>query len=455
MSNINILQSSGYSKVSRLAVLVMALPIIFDLSLNALVGLSDNVMIGRFLGKEALSAAGYSNMIFIMIILLVNGFNTGVSLICARHFGARKFDKLKENIWLGLIMNLFLGLLTTIFLMVFMEKLISLFDVSSGTRVLFFQYLQILNYGLIFFGLNLFGSSILRSIGQPKLSLLVNVIVVLMNILGNYVLITGFLFFPKMGIEGAAISSVLSKAAGTVLYMAFIFVINPTIKIKFSDIKVKVSSIIQTFRISIPAMVEEGNLVLGYFVILTVLSQLPTESEAALQIVLSLESFILMPIIGFSISVSSLTGIYLGKKEIENVKYIYKFVIKICLLIFTLPLILLAIFAKELLTIYTTDISVIEVAITPTRIMSFVTIFLIFVMISSGLLKGAGATMTVFITTLIRQWLIVVPLSIIAVKYLHFNIEAMWISELIAYLIFSTVLYYMIKKDKWTEIGIN
>ena len=187
---------------------------IFQLTYNAV----DSIIVGRFVGKEALAAVGICNPITTLIILFLNGLCMGASILMGNYFGGKKMDTLSRQISTTMISGMIFSLALTLLAIVFTKPILMLVQVDRSIMTLTTQYLRIIMLGLIFTFLYNFFSSTLRALGDSATPLYFLIISAVLNVFGDLF----FVVVLKAGSNGCAVATVVSEALCCVFCMIYI-----------------------------------------------------------------------------------------------------------------------------------------------------------------------------------------------------------------------------------------
>ena len=197
-------------------VLMIALPIMLQNGITNFVGLLDNVMVGQ-LGTEQMSGVAIVNQLIMVFGLCIFGMLSGAAIFSSQFFGQGNQEGVRYTFRFKLISS---GLLTAVWMMVFTiggSTLISLYLSEDGTGDILMthaagmKYLHLMMIGLIPYVISQIYASTLREIGQTVLPMIASSVAVAVNLIGNYILIFGHFGAPELGVEGAAIATVLSR----------------------------------------------------------------------------------------------------------------------------------------------------------------------------------------------------------------------------------------------------
>lgn len=177
---------------------------LFQLTYNAV----DSIIVGRFVGKEALAAVGICNPISTLMILFLNGLCMGASILMGIQYGAKDYKTLHRQISTTMLSGVVFSFFLTLFCVVFAVPILHLLQVDASIMEMTRQYLRIIFLGLMFTFLYNFFSSTLRALGDSASPLYFLIISAVLNIFGDLF----FVIVLKAGSNGCAISTVLSEA---------------------------------------------------------------------------------------------------------------------------------------------------------------------------------------------------------------------------------------------------
>ena len=176
---------------------------LFQLTYNAV----DSIIVGHFVGKEALAAVGICNPISTLMILFLNGLCMGASILMGMQYGAREYDTLHRQISTTMLSGVIFSVFLTLICVIFAVPILHLMQVDQSIMVMTTQYLRIIFVGLVFTFLYNFFSSTLRALGDSNSPLYFLIISAILNIFGDLF----FVVVLHAGSNGCAVSTVISE----------------------------------------------------------------------------------------------------------------------------------------------------------------------------------------------------------------------------------------------------
>lgn len=211
-------------------VLAIALPIMIQNAFTNFVSLLDNLMVGR-IGTEEMSGVSISNQLIFVFNLCIFGIVSGAGIFGSQYFGKKDEEGVRITIRFKLLISTLFTFLATLIFILWGKELISLFLTGSEdggdlekTLLYGHEYLMIMLIGLPGFSLSQIYASTLREGGETMLPMKAGIGAIITNLVFNYLLIYGKFGFPTLGVNGAAIATVLSRyvECGSIIYVSHI-----------------------------------------------------------------------------------------------------------------------------------------------------------------------------------------------------------------------------------------
>ncbi len=394
----------------------IAIPIALQNLINFGVNMMDTVMLGR-VGEIQLSAASIANQLSFMFMVLSQGVASGTSVITSQYWGKGEHDKVRAAIS---IMYRLVGSVAIIFFLIsqfFPEQVVKIFIANDPAVVSeAVDYLKIVGFSYLFSGITNSSIGIFRSIGTVKISVVVYSISLVTNTILNYCLIFGNFGFPELGIEGAAIATLVSRVIETIVIITFMLKYEKKLQFKLSYLKIFDKSLIPLFmQFALVVVMNEMLWTTGNAIVNIIIARMGREVVAANSISSVLFQLAGIAMFGIAAAASSTTGQTIGKGDytlaLERAKA------------FNVMAFLLGIFgAMAILLIRTPVISFYNIselakdyAFQITSVSSFIVVFqAVAIILMMGVLRGGGDTKYVTVMDVIIMWIIAIPLGYVA-----------------------------------------
>jgi putative MATE family efflux protein len=396
----------------RKLIFQFALPMLMGNVFQQLYNIVDSIIVGNFIGKEALAAVGASFPIIFTMIALIIGIASGSTIVIAQFFGARDYQTVRRMIDTLLIFLFFASLLVTIIGITFTEQILRIIQLPEEIIPQAKAYLDIYFAGIIvFFGFNGI-SAILRGLGDSKTPMYFLIISTLLNIGLDLLFVLVF----KWGIKGVAIATILSQGIAFISAIIYLNSTHKIIRFRLKNLTFDMGLFKKSFRIGLPTGIQHTFVSLGMMAVLTIVNLFGTNVIAAYSVVLRINSIATLPAMNFAAALATFVGQNLGAGKTHRATKGLKETILMSSLVSVSVSILVIVFGKFLMVLFTPDPEVIRIGKEYLMIVgSFYIIFSIMFSIN-GALRGAGDTLIPMFITLLSLWFIRVPVAYLLSK---------------------------------------
>ncbi len=298
--------------------LTLAIPIALQNLLSSSLAIIDNLMIGR-LGDIAVGAVGVSAQIAQLINISLFGITSGGTIFAAQYWGKKDADGIRRTYGLVMLCCATVSLLASVLISTFPQVVLGFYTNSQAIIEEGTKYLRIAAFSYVGIAINLGFCTILRSTEQVRLPVISNLISVFVNIFFNAVLIFGYLGFPKLGIQGAAIATVIASLINPVFVFLVSFckknILRASLKQMFHFPKGFVSKF---FSVSLPVFCNEAMWAMGVAGINMVYGRMGESNIAALTVTRTVENLAFVLIIGICNACGVMIGKTIGKEDFDT-----------------------------------------------------------------------------------------------------------------------------------------
>ncbi|UTC62861.1 MATE family efflux transporter [Treponema sp. OMZ 787] len=299
---------------------IIAVPIILQNFISSFVNILDTIMIGR-LGTVELAAVGLGNQLFFLLNLILYGIGSGGMVFTAQFWGKKDFNGLQKTFAISLIVAVFFSTLFTLACTIFPKEILSLYSKDAAVIEKGVDYLSISAFCFLPFAVNFIFMITLRSIEKVRVAVAATLVSLFVNLILNAVLIFGLFGFPALGVKGAAIATVASRAAELLILFSVTkkkkYPILGKIKNHFDfDLKF----IRQYFTIVMPVLINESLWSLGITFHHKIFAGIGTFAYASYNITNTVSMLTWVIFIGFGNGVSVLIGKKIGEKNYDEAK---------------------------------------------------------------------------------------------------------------------------------------
>ena len=386
-------------------ILKFALPMLLGNVFQQMYNIVDSIIVGKFIGKEALAAVGASFPIIFAFLSLIIGIASGSTIVISQYFGAKNIDKVKRTIDTLFIFLFFASITISIIGIIFSEDIFRFLKLPEEIIPQATTYFNIFIGGVIVsFGFN-GTSAVLRGLGDSKTPLYFLIISTIINIGLDLLFVLVF----KWGIAGVAIASVIAQGGA---FLTAIIYLNKTHKIiRFSFTKLVFDREIfkKSIRIGLPTGIQQTFVAVGMTALMSIVNTFGTNVIAAYSVVMRISSLASLPAMNFAAALSTFVGQNIGAKKIERVRSGFIATLKMSSLISITVSAFVLLGSGFLMKLFTNDAEVIRIGKEYLMIVgAFYVIFSAMFSIS-GVMRGAGDTLIPMFISLISLWVIRIP----------------------------------------------
>jgi putative MATE family efflux protein len=421
-----------------------AIPMLLGNVFQMLNMIIDSIIVGNYLGKSSVAAVGASFPVLFALISLIIGITAGINIIISQYFGAKDYNAVKRAADTAYIFLFFASLIIGIAGLIFCRNIFLFLDLPVEVMPEALLYIQVYLIGIIFMAGFQGTNAILRGMGDSKTPLYFMIIATILNI------ILEMIFIPvmKMGIEGAAIASVIAQAVAFLIATFYLNKKHDFIRISFLRIYFDRKIFITSLKIGLPSGLQQTFVALGMMALLKIVDSFGTNTLAAYTIAGRIDSFATLPAMNFSMALMTFVGQNLGAGKQERVRKGYLATQLITGGISLTMSILILIFSVQLMSVFNQDPEVIRIGSGYLVIVSSFYLLFSAMFTNTGVFRGAGDTLVPMFITLFSLWLIRIPLAY-ALSSGSLGVSGIWWSMPIAWLAGTTVTFIYYFTGRW------
>ncbi len=440
-------------------VIYLAWPIIIQSLLQVSIGTIDIKMVGS-LGVDAISAVGTGRNIIMLIMVLVMAISTGTIAMISRFTGMGDYKSVSASagqaFFLSVVASAFmipLGLITN-------EWILHILGVNDNVLILAKEYMSIFFLSIPFFLLNFMAKSIFQGAGDTKTPLMIDIVMNVMNVVGNFIFIFGFWIFPAMGVGGAAMGTLVARLIGAILGWGALMSGRFIVKVDFKDmIKPKWEIGKQILKIGLPTAFQGLSRNISTFLIFAILAR-TMRAEAAVPayvIGTNLNQYALMPGLAIGTAAATLSGMNIGADKLERAHQTGKICAFLGAVLMGILAFIFVVFSTPFIKFFLNESN--------PEVLQIGKTFLIIIGLSEPLhavtislsrtMQGAGYTKYPFLVTFVSWLLIRVSLCYILGLVLGFGSTGVWIGISISTIISGVLSSIVFKRGRWKYVEIE
>ena len=429
-------------------VVQFTIPMIIDNVLQQSYQIVNSIIVGRFIGDSALAAVGASFPIIFLLISLVVGIANGSTIIVAQLYGAKNFEKINKAIDTLNIFMFFASLILSFIGIYFAHDIFVLLNLPKEVIPSATLYLQVYLWGLI----GLFGfhsaSAILRGMGDSKTPLYIQLASIVLNIILDLILIIGF----KMGVEGAAIATIVAQGGTFLFTVIYLNKTNSKVRFKLFNLQWDKQMFKQSVRIGLPSGLQQSFVALGMMALIWIVDQYGTNVVAAYSVASRIDMFASIPAMTFSYGLSTFVGQNIGAGKWERTRKGFHKTLWITTVMSVALALIIGLFSHAIMTAFTRNIVVINVGSQYLQIVASFYVLFSLMFVIQGILRGAGDTLVPMFITLFALWGVRIPAAYVLSHY--FGIVGIWWSIPTGWVVGMLLAWVWYLKGNWKTKSI-
>lgn len=339
--------------------LFLTWPIFLELLLFMLMGLADTFMLSA-ISDNAVSGVGASNQYLFIALLVLEVIGNGASIVVAQYIGSRQMKEAAQISALSITLNLIVGLLLSIVFVIFNGLILQSLNLHGEVLEHAKSYLSFVGGFIFLQALINSVSAIIRVHGFTKEAMLVSLGMNIVHLIGNYALIFGHFGFPQMGVHGAAISTVISRALALIVFFWMLYrIMEVRVKLRyyFTLSKAYIGKIL---KIGIPSALEQVMYQGCQMVFLYYATFLGEESLAARQYAANVSQFIYLMAFSIGLGTSIIVGRMIGAGRQTDAYYRVWYSTGWASASTAVMIAVVMIFREQLMTMFTNDPEIIR-----------------------------------------------------------------------------------------------
>lgn len=431
----------------------LIIPLVIEQLLAIAVGLSDSVMVSQ-VGEAAISAVSLVDTVNVLLINAFSALATGGAVIAGQYLGRKEIQKAGHS---GAQLLLFMGEISLLIMVLFYLAKgfvlgVVFGEIEPDVAAYADTYYMIVQASIPFLALYNAGAALFRVMGNSKISMYVSILMNLINVVGNAVLIFGF----RMGVEGVAIPTLVSRIVAAAVILVLLY--RPGLPMQVERISWKHDRYVvkNILRFGVPNGMESSMFQLGKILLLSTVAGLGTASVAANAIGNMVCTFQCVPGTALGLAMVTVVSRCVGAGDYEKVRYYTKKLIKytyflmwiaVCLSLALLPLILRLYNVSEEANGYARQIIWLHGMVGAVFWPSAFTL--------PQALRAAGDTRFTMVASTVSMWTLRVGFGILLGRFWGFGVVGIWIAMFIDWVLSSIFFLIRFKGHRWETMGVR
>lgn len=367
-------------------ILLFALPLMAGNLFQQLYNTVDSIIVGNFVGKEALAAVGSVGPIMNSLIGFFMGLSTGAGVVISQYYGAKKEDRVQRAVHSMLCMTIFLCLVVTIAGILLCPAMLRLMQTPDDVYVQAEEYLAIYFAGVSGLMIYNMGSGILRAVGDSKRPLYFLIFSACTNTVLDIVFVAGF----HMGIAGAAWATVIAQCLSALLILLTLSRASGAYRIVWKKLRMDWTILRQIIRIGFPAAIQMMITSISNIFVQSYINVFGSSVMAGWSAYSKIDMFMMMPMQSVSLAATTFVGQNLGAGKTRRAKTGTRTSLLLAVVVTVVIMIPLLIFAPWMVRMFNSDSSVISYGALFIRLLSPFYVLCCVNQVYASSLRGAG-----------------------------------------------------------------
>lgn len=376
-----------------------SIPLILGNLLQQLYNTADSIVVGNFVGSNALAAVGSGTVLINLIIAFSQGTAVGAGVVIAQYIGAKHKEKLSEAVHTSVAIALIIGAALSLFGVLFSKTLLIWMKTPKEVLSESVVYLRIYFAGLIFNVIYNMAAGIMNAAGNSKRSLRYLAYASVTNIILDLL----FVELLKMGIMGAALATDISQLLSGVLSMLFLMRVNEDYKVTLKKIKLHKESAKKIIRVGLPTGLQNTVISISNVLVQSGINGFGATAMAGFGAYLKVDGFNILPVLSFSMAATTFVGQNYGAGKIDRVKKGMWITLGMVTLYTIVTGALLLIFSHQIIRLFSADTAVIAYGADAMKYFCPFYFVLGILNCLAGTVRGTGKTMPPMIIMLISM----------------------------------------------------
>ena len=438
-------------------VLTFTIPMLIGNFAQQMYNTADSIIVGRFVGDNALAAVGSAAPILNLMLVLFIGISVGASVMVSQYFGARMREDLSRSIGACMSLTAIAPLIIMVVGTLLARPLLTLLGTPASIIDWCTWYLRILFLGFAGTGFYNILGGVLRGLGDSISALLYLIVATVLNIFLDLLFVGAF----GLGVPGVALATIIAQFASAVLTIRKLMRMRDIFDLKWEYIKPEWNYSRRLVKLGLPAGITQAIISMSMVVVQALTNSFGETCIAANVIVMRVDGFVMLPAFSFGTAMTTFAGQNIGAGKKQRVITGTRNITLSAMAISAVLSFLILVFGKHLMGIFTSTQELINISYNVMRILLVGYVAMEVTQCLSGVMRGAGDTMTPMWISLFNSVALRVPLAygLVALSKTpelpQGNFYMMGTSLMITWVCGALLTVILYKRGKWLTKGIT
>lgn len=434
-------KGNPYSVITK-----FALPILLSQVFQQLYNTADSLIVGKFLGTDALAAVSSSGTLIFLLVSFFTGVSMGSGIVISRYFGAGNTENVSRAVHTNILFSIVSGMVLTVVGVLFTPTI--LVWMRTDPEVLpeaieYFRYYFLGGLALVMYN-NCRG--ILNAVGDSRRPLYYLIFSSVLNILLDILFVGLF----RWSVWSAALATVISQMASVVMCLAYLMKKGNVFTVELSKLRFHGDMLLETVKYGLPSGVQNSVIAFANVIVQSQINSFGKLAMAAYGTHAKIEGFAFLPITSFTMAITTFTGQNLGAKQYERAKKGARFGIIASVVMAEIVGVICYIFAPQLVGLFDSNPGVIEYGVMQARTVTLFYCLLAYSHAVAAVCRGAGKAF-VPMTVMLSVWCVIRIIYIAAVMHFFGDIRYIYPAYPITWTISSVIYFIYYNCSDWVH----
>lgn len=438
-------------------ILEFTIPMLIGNVVQQFYNTADSIIVGRYIGDNALAAVGSAFPILNLLLVLFVGISVGAGIIVSQYFGAKDRIQLSKAIGTSITLTALASLIIMIVGPLVTKPLLMLLNTPPSIIDWCADYLNIFFLGIAGFTFYNILAGILRGLGDSASALLFLFIATVLNVVLDIWFVAGF----DMGVAGVALATVIAQGISAILCLLKLMRIKDSFELNWSMLKLNKELSLKLIKLGLPSGLTQAIFSMAMIVVQSLTNSFGELVIACNVIVMRVDGFAMMPNFSFGSALTTFTGQNIGGQRLDRVEEGALTGTKIAVATATVITIFILLFGRYLINIFTDTAELVDLSMRMMRILAFGYVAMAVTQCLSGVMRGAGDTITPMWISLFTTVALRIPIAYGIAYVTRSELyptgrpESIFISLLISWTLGALITFVYYRKGKWRKLEIQ
>jgi len=451
------LRVAGRQKPMWRIMVVYLIPLMLGNALQSIGQLLGTIVVGRWLGVNALAAISAFFPLFFLLVSFTIGVGTGSSILIGQAYGAGNHNQLKAVVGTTLTFTLLLGVVLAVLGGVFTWDVLRMIGTPENVISTSVHYARILFWAIPVMFLYLAYTTFMRGTGDSKTPFYLVTVSTGLNLLFLPLFVFGWLGLPRLGVYGAAYATVLSTALTLIVMVVWLAKVNHPLQFDASvrrNLRMDWGLLKIILRLGIPSSVGMILLSLSEIAVISFVNQFGSDATAAYGAVNQVASYVQMPAISIGMAVSIFVAQSIGANQPARLKDVFRAGVLLNYVFGGFFILLVYLFSEDILSWFLTSTETLHIA--HAILMITLWSYLIFghAQVIGATMRASGTVLWPLLFGVVSIWAVEVPVAYLLSHFTSLGIEGIWVGYPAAFLV-NLGLQYVYYRLSWRKKTIT